>query len=306
MSPLVDQTNAMEIFNRLKHLPIPIPIPAAPSPAHVRTTTIPKVETSTCESFVLADTGLTTEEKTEFRRIVKGLGGSVVQKITENVTHLVTRRTNNTFKSPRTLKYLDALLQGAWIVSYEWIEESSRAGKWLHEGDFEIQGDTSVGISDGPSRARISLKRDNEKPLFSGLWLGFLGKFATGISRNDLFHLAKKGGASSVCKTLPFSPASSSSSSSLISVFGTSEETSSHAEKGRMIVVLDKDLVPKDAVDAIRRFHVSLKHLDPSRRDPSSFVITTTDWLLDSLSRYSLQDLSSYQPTTTATTTTST
>lgn len=278
LNPLseINEANISNIFNQLKApaAPLPPPISALPTPPLVPAIPAPERRLSLSPSFVLVDTGLTTEEKLEFKKTVKGLGGSTSAKITENVTHLVTRRTNNSFKAPRTFKYLEAILHGAWIVSYEWIEESSRAGKWLHEAEYEIQGDTTVGISDGPSRARISIKEtEEEQAIFTGLSFGLLGKFSKGIARNDLITLLKKGGATYVCRSLP---------------------SASLSFKGRFIVILDKDLVPPESTDVLRRFQGSLKSLSASARE--AIEIVNTDWLLDSLSRYSLQDVSLYAP----------
>ena len=39
------------------------------------------------------------------------------------------------------MKYLQALTEGKWIISYKWIVHSLVAKKLLNEEDFEIEGD---------------------------------------------------------------------------------------------------------------------------------------------------------------------
>jgi len=66
----------------------------------------------------------------------------------------------------RTIKYFDAILAGAWVLSPEWVLSSYTAGKWLPEADFELAGDPS-GIG-GPAAGRSHGPR-----LFDGLRLHF-------------------------------------------------------------------------------------------------------------------------------------
>merc|ERR1740121_2032227 len=43
----------------------------------------------------------------------------------------------------RTIKYCEAILAGSWVLSPSWVLESSEAGRWLPEADFEIAGDSA-------------------------------------------------------------------------------------------------------------------------------------------------------------------
>ncbi|CAK0848506.1 unnamed protein product, partial [Prorocentrum cordatum] len=68
----------------------------------------------------------------------------------------------------RTIKYCEAILAGSWVLSPGWVLESSEAGRWLPEADFEIAGD-SAG-SGGPARGRLCGPQ-----LLAGLRLHFAG-----------------------------------------------------------------------------------------------------------------------------------
>mmetsp|Transcript_31151 Transcript_31151/g.72553 ORF Transcript_31151/g.72553 Transcript_31151/m.72553 type:complete len:1134 (+) Transcript_31151:97-3498(+) len=115
----------------------------------------------------------------------------------------------------RTLKYLDAVLSGAWIVPVEWVLSSISSNRFLPEADFELAGDPcTLG---GPMRGR-----DHGQSLFQGLRMFFVGLNAgtahssgaiarastaaqtdledTGPSAADLQHLARRGGAEVVSR----------------------------------------------------------------------------------------------------------
>jgi len=68
--------------------------------------------------------------------------------------------------STRTLKYFDAILAGAWVLSPAWVHASNAAGHWLPEADFELLGDT-VGEC-GAARGRA-----HGPQLFAGLRMHF-------------------------------------------------------------------------------------------------------------------------------------
>ena len=44
----------------------------------------------------------------------------------------------------RTLKYMQAVALGCWVVSLQWVLDSAAAGQWLPEGSFEVAGDTTA------------------------------------------------------------------------------------------------------------------------------------------------------------------
>ncbi|XP_016928672.3 microcephalin [Drosophila suzukii] len=52
--------------------------------------------------------------------------------VTQRTTHLVS------LEPRRTLNLLRGLMRGVWIVSYQWVLASIRAGKWIAEEPFEL------------------------------------------------------------------------------------------------------------------------------------------------------------------------
>lgn len=52
--------------------------------------------------------------------------------VTKRTTHLVS------LEPRRTLNLLRGLMRGVWIVSYKWVLESIRVGKWVNEEKYEL------------------------------------------------------------------------------------------------------------------------------------------------------------------------
>lgn len=52
--------------------------------------------------------------------------------VTQHTTHLVS------LEPRRTLNLLRGLMRGVWIVSYQWVLASIRAGKWINEEPYEL------------------------------------------------------------------------------------------------------------------------------------------------------------------------
>ena len=41
----------------------------------------------------------------------------------------------------RSLKYFQGLARGCWLVSWDWVQASAAAGRWLPEEGHEVKGD---------------------------------------------------------------------------------------------------------------------------------------------------------------------
>jgi len=54
---------------------------------------------------------------------------------------------------PRTVKYLQGLAAGKWIVGHNWVKDSLEAGVLLPEAGYEVRGDSVCG-GNAPHKAR--------------------------------------------------------------------------------------------------------------------------------------------------------
>eukprot|EP00002_Diphylleia_rotans_P019065 TRINITY_DN3692_c0_g1_i6.p1 TRINITY_DN3692_c0_g1~~TRINITY_DN3692_c0_g1_i6.p1 ORF type:complete len:404 (-),score=68.54 TRINITY_DN3692_c0_g1_i6:482-1693(-) len=113
---------------------------------------------------VILTTSVSESDKRELRQSISKINGTIVDKLKPGVTHLVANVDQNNCVR-RTLKYLEGLLQGAWILDIHWLRLSSRLGEWATEEDFEVKGDSQV--MGGPKRAREARSR-GDPALFVG------------------------------------------------------------------------------------------------------------------------------------------
>jgi hypothetical protein len=125
-----------------------------------------KVTTSSdIKNPVIMCSGITSDFISRISEFCKLLGtGKVVSKYSKHVTHLVTKSHTSKNLCGRTLKYLQSVITGCWIVDFNcmWficvnrfhfiiiiqpnsckigIEQSKNQKKWLAEESFEIYGD---------------------------------------------------------------------------------------------------------------------------------------------------------------------
>jgi hypothetical protein len=76
----------------------------------------------------------------------------------------------NTFVRSRTVKYLEAVARGAWVLPFSYLERCAEANRWLPERDFELE-DLGRGrrAEDGswvaPGRSDDDEVRDETKAL---------------------------------------------------------------------------------------------------------------------------------------------
>ncbi|CAH8578464.1 unnamed protein product [Heterobilharzia americana] len=185
---------------------------------------------------ILLGTGLTRIQQSLFTRVANMIHARVVSSISPEVTHVITgalqelsmdavpteskddvkknkksKRNPRSLKGvdettissgqatcPRTLKFLSAVLQGCWILSFDWIETCAHIKMRVEEEGFEVTGCSTAPMSGAPRRARLS-REAGSLGLLHGLRICFLGNFLYPVpSRDELTRLARSGGASIV------------------------------------------------------------------------------------------------------------
>ncbi|CAL8101347.1 unnamed protein product [Calicophoron daubneyi] len=180
---------------------------------------------------VLLATGLNRTQQATFARVASMIHAKVVDVFSPEVTHVITgalqdipvssrsnqiKADNNPRKSrrrsseievnapeqahcPRTLKFLDAVLQGCWVLSFDWIETCAHVKMRVEEEGFEVSGCSTTPNSGAPRRARLA-REAGSLGLFHGFRFCFLGRFTYPVpSGGELATLVRYGGASVVC-----------------------------------------------------------------------------------------------------------
>mmetsp|Transcript_71739 Transcript_71739/g.171411 ORF Transcript_71739/g.171411 Transcript_71739/m.171411 type:complete len:742 (+) Transcript_71739:120-2345(+) len=148
--------------------------------------------------------GFSRSDLHQLKASVNCLGGSAVRDLpsgsSASETRVVVRCTSESGKliaGARTIKYLDAVLAGAWVLSPEWVHASMRAGHWLAEAKFQLQGDPAA--FGGPVKGR-----QHGPELFAGFRFHFAQANAKkrkeswnedGPAPHELVRLARRAGA---------------------------------------------------------------------------------------------------------------
>ena len=83
------------------------------------------------------------------------------ESVTAGTTHLVVEG-DRRIAATRTVKYLQAILLGGWVVTADWGEASVREGRWVDELPYEVVGD----------RARSPDEVSRDEANLSGLMVG--------------------------------------------------------------------------------------------------------------------------------------
>ncbi|XP_072036784.1 BRCA1-associated RING domain protein 1-like [Amphiura filiformis] len=155
-----------------------------------------KVHPSTDQPPVFLTTGLNKSQRTKLDSCSKLLKGRVVNEFRPDITHLVAGCTAEGV-CMRTIKYLQAILTGKWVVNFTWVMECLKKKHRVDERPHEIPGTTADPISRGPNRGRENTL--NQLPgLFDGCNFFFYGTFKPSPSKNELIDLVKSGGGAIV------------------------------------------------------------------------------------------------------------
>ncbi|XP_020800941.1 uncharacterized protein LOC110178232 [Drosophila serrata] len=82
----------------------------------------------------LVHTNMHQEQILVIRKALRKLRGMRLDPtVTQRTTHLVS------LEPRRTLNLLRGLMRGVWIVNYQWVLASMRAGKWVNEEPYELK-----------------------------------------------------------------------------------------------------------------------------------------------------------------------
>ncbi|NWY28035.1 BRCA1 protein, partial [Pheucticus melanocephalus] len=198
--------------------------------------------------------GLNHSEHLVVQKFVKKTQSTLSNHITEGTTHVI-MKTDEELVCERTLKYFLGIAGGKWVLGYQWIIQSFKAGRILDEENFEVRGDVINGRNhQGPKRARQAL---TEK-IFKDFEICCCGPF-TDMTTGHLEWMVELCGASVVKQPDLFTPTANSTA----------------------VVVVQPDAWEENMdYGAIQQ--------------QSNVALVTREWVLDSVACYQCQELSAY------------
>eukprot|EP00049_Salpingoeca_infusionum_P008904 m.147595 g.147595 ORF g.147595 m.147595 type:complete len:658 (+) comp14166_c2_seq1:144-2117(+) len=131
-----------------------------PTQANVDTAAAPSPQQPVTRGCTVVVTGLDDIEKKYAQYVVRTLGGRLAKDVDTKVTHLVCKADTHGLVK-RTMKHMLGILNGCWIVSYEWLVASATAQYWVDEEAFEVHGDSSG--QRGPKQGRLAAQTQSPK-----------------------------------------------------------------------------------------------------------------------------------------------
>eukprot|EP01031_Cornospumella_fuschlensis_P033534 gene33534-40569_t len=185
---------------------------------------------------------------------------------TSDVTHLlVSTASRNNVMQQRTMKYMQALAKGIWIVSTKWLEDCLAANTLLPEAEYEVRGNIKAYVEHAPRRARLAQQNQISLPLVD--YKVFLcDPFPLpGPAKSDLEYLVTGCGGSVL------------SGKEMKDSVKNAQDLDKH-----VIVCSSGDVVTKDLV---------LQSVPP---ELSHVAIATAAWVLDCVTNYSYVPIKNY------------
>ncbi|XP_060597871.1 BRCA1-associated RING domain protein 1-like isoform X2 [Ruditapes philippinarum] len=141
----------------------------------------------------LTGTGLSREEKVILQKAASQLQVKLIDEVTPEVTHIVTMF-NNEGMCPRTIKIVQGILLGKWILNMEWLETCTQVGSLVCEEAFEAQGTSLFPHAHAPYKGRMNRKQQLPG-LFDGCHFYFHGSFEyANPTKEDFMNMVTIGG----------------------------------------------------------------------------------------------------------------
>ncbi|XP_071102805.1 BRCA1-associated RING domain protein 1-like [Haliotis cracherodii] len=138
-------------------------------------------------------TALSRDQGRTLHKCASMLHAKVVERFVPEVTHVITS-CNQQGQCPRTLKFLNAVLGGKWILSIEWLDLCLEYRQKVCEEAFEVPGPSTNPDSRAATKGRLN-RRQQLPGLFDGCQFYFYGTFHEPTpQKEDLQTLVKSAG----------------------------------------------------------------------------------------------------------------
>ncbi|XP_064540434.1 microcephalin isoform X2 [Drosophila montana] len=138
--------------------------------------------------FTMVHTNMHRDQVQVIHKAIRKLRGMRLDPtVTKRTTHLVS------LEPRRTLNLLRGLMRGVWIVSYKWILESMRVGKWVNEEKYELTTFSRAVEICRTERQAFGLSYRCE--LFRYMEIFYVSSLCRPITFNNIKELLLLGGA---------------------------------------------------------------------------------------------------------------
>ena len=90
------------------------------------------------QKVISASPSLSREQIERLKSLAKMLHFKFEGKFSNRTTHLIVPSTDDKIAADDVV-YYEALLSGVWIVTWNWIDDSSMAGDLIDEEEFQVE-----------------------------------------------------------------------------------------------------------------------------------------------------------------------
>lgn len=97
----------------------------------------------------------------QVKKLAQMMDARYLTQFKEEVTHVIVKVDEENNGASKTLKYLQGIAYGKWIVSYQWVIDSLREKKLVNEEHYEAVD--CLTLEAGPRNSRL-----RQKSLFEG------------------------------------------------------------------------------------------------------------------------------------------
>ena len=133
-----------------------------------------KISTKPTQKTVSVSASITPDQVERLKALTKPLRFRFEQNVSAKTTHLIVPSSEDRI-APEETAYFEALVLGAWIVTWDWMEESAKSGDFVDEEEFLAVG--TRGYRNGaPEKSRNNELLQQPK-LFKGFHVFLEGNF---------------------------------------------------------------------------------------------------------------------------------
>nr|XP_034184475.1 breast cancer type 1 susceptibility protein homolog isoform X2 [Osmia lignaria] len=133
-----------------------------------------------CSSLILS-------QVEQVKKLARMMNAKYLTQFEEEVTHVIVKVDEGNNGASKTLKYLQGIAHGKWIVSYQWVIDSLKERKLVNEERYEAVD--CLTLEPGPRNSRL-----RQKGLFEGFAFLCKGPYAD-VSVEQYQNLLRAAGA---------------------------------------------------------------------------------------------------------------
>ncbi|PIK47234.1 putative BRCA1-associated RING domain protein 1 [Apostichopus japonicus] len=262
-----DLLSSEEVMNALKTKP------GVTSDLNTSFTSSISSSPASSQKIVLLGTGLNDKQRNKLQSCARLLRGKVTSDFTQNITHLVANAASEG-RCSRTMKFLQAVLLGKWVVNFSWVEECLKGKGLVPEVNHEICGTMIDSDSEGARKSR-EMANSQFPPLFDGCHFYIHGNFSPPTPpKEELASLLKLGGGT-ILTRYPKPDDDVIQASTIVPYHAKPE---SELASCSYYIIYDTGAKRKNT---------------PPRVRTAKLCTVPVSWVMDCISRYELQELPS-------------